>query len=111
MEDVRDQLKEFTIVPVLSGGTPLPEQKHVTLTQREANTSVWNSLTEDQRNNLEYLDVVDIKPAPRSELLRSMTRENFITHLGGWLAGGFDVHPDIKAELYARITDEEPVEV
>lgn len=59
--DVRHQPHIYTIVPVLSGGGPLPEVRKIANTQKEATNQVWNELSEDQRNNLEYFDVVDIK--------------------------------------------------
>jgi hypothetical protein len=52
-------MKVYTYVPVLSGGSALPEVVVNAETPREANRKVWNTLTDAQRAMCEYLDWVD----------------------------------------------------
>lgn len=53
----------FTYVPVISGGHPLPEVNVQASNQKDAHRRAWDTLTETQKDNLEYLDFVDVKPA------------------------------------------------
>ena len=79
MEDVRNDFHVFTIVPVLSGGRPLTERKVVAVEQKTANQAVWDGLTEDEKNNMESLDVVDIRVLNGGEK----------AHLADWIARTF----------------------
>ena len=66
MADVRNGPKVFTIVPVLSGGTSLPEVNKIAVLQKDATAAAWTELTDAQRDNLEYFDVVEIRPVPKT---------------------------------------------
>lgn len=55
---------QYTYVPVLSGGHPLPEVIVEDTIEKIAHTKAWDTLTPEQKDNLEYLDLVDIKEIP-----------------------------------------------
>jgi hypothetical protein len=52
-------MKRYTYVPVLSGGYVLPDVVVDAENTREANAKVWETLTDAQKDNCEYLDWVD----------------------------------------------------
>ena len=56
-------MTQFTFVPVLSGGHPLPDVVVIAETYRQGHDMAWKTLTPEQQDNLEYLDFVDQKKA------------------------------------------------
>lgn len=56
--------KRFVMVPVLSGGQPLPEVKVDCFSEKEANKLVWAGLSDAQKDNCEYIDWVETEDIP-----------------------------------------------
>ena len=52
-------MKKFTFVPVLCNGWSLPDVIVTAVTKEEARNLAWAAVTQEHKDDLEYLDWVD----------------------------------------------------
>lgn len=64
--------KLYTFVPVLSGGTPLPDVHVVALGPKAAHKKACETLTAEQKDVLEYMDFVEVGEAPETFFARKV---------------------------------------